>query len=110
MTAAADRRLLFGLLALQNGLIDQGQLMLAFQAWASDKSQGFPDTHHSGRSPGYQTPATTNYPFRIAEPIQLGGLLGWSRKVVETFMFGQAQGAVAQAVCLLGTDSTASIT
>jgi hypothetical protein len=32
MTAAADRHLLFGLLALQNGLIDQGQLMLAFQA------------------------------------------------------------------------------
>jgi hypothetical protein len=29
MTAAADRQLLFGLLALQNGLIDQGQLMLA---------------------------------------------------------------------------------
>ncbi len=28
MTAAADRHLLFGLLALQNGLIDQGQLML----------------------------------------------------------------------------------
>lgn len=41
--------------------------------------------------------STTNYPFRIAEPIQLG----WSRKVVETFMFGQAQGAVAQAQCLL---------
>jgi patatin-like phospholipase/acyl hydrolase len=46
--------------------------------------------------------STTNYPFRIAEPIQLGGLLGWSRKVVETFMFGQAQGSVAQAQCLLG--------
>ena len=46
--------------------------------------------------------STTNYPFRIAEPIQLGGLLGWGNKVVETFMFGQAQGAVAQARCLLG--------
>jgi patatin-like phospholipase/acyl hydrolase len=46
--------------------------------------------------------STTNYPFRIAEPIQLGGLLGWGHKVVETFMFGQAQGAVAQAHCLLG--------
>jgi patatin-like phospholipase/acyl hydrolase len=45
--------------------------------------------------------STTNYPFRIAEPIQLGGLLGWGRKIVETLMFGQAQGAVAQAVSLL---------
>jgi serine/threonine-protein kinase len=39
MPAAADRHLLFGLLALQNGLIDQGQLMLAFQAWTRDKSR-----------------------------------------------------------------------
>jgi hypothetical protein len=31
--AAADRNLLFGLLALQNGLIDQVQLVAAFQAW-----------------------------------------------------------------------------
>jgi patatin-like phospholipase/acyl hydrolase len=45
--------------------------------------------------------STTNYPFRIAEPIQLGGLLGWGRKIVETLMFGQAQGAVAQAKSLL---------
>ena len=33
---AADHDLLFGLLALQNGLIDQGQLV-AFQAWTRDK-------------------------------------------------------------------------
>lgn len=45
--------------------------------------------------------STTNYPFRIARSQQLGGLLGWGRKIVETFMFGQAQGAVAQAQCLL---------
>ncbi len=45
--------------------------------------------------------STTNYPFRIAEPVQLGGLLGWGRKVIETFMFGQSQGAVAQATSLL---------
>jgi eukaryotic-like serine/threonine-protein kinase len=38
MTAAADRHLLFGLLALQNGLIDQGQLVAAFQAWTRDSS------------------------------------------------------------------------
>ena len=30
---AADRDLLFGLLALQNGLIDQVQLVAGFQAW-----------------------------------------------------------------------------
>ncbi len=39
MTAAADRHLLFGLLALQNGLIDQAQLVAAFQAWTRDKSR-----------------------------------------------------------------------
>ncbi len=39
MTAAADRHLLFGLLALQNGLINQGQLVAAFQGWTLDKSR-----------------------------------------------------------------------
>jgi serine/threonine-protein kinase len=39
----ADRHLLFGLLALQNGLIDQGRLMLAFQAWTLDKSKSLAD-------------------------------------------------------------------
>src|SRR3974390_2885152 len=34
---AAERDLLFGLVALQNGLIDQGQLVAAFQAWTRDK-------------------------------------------------------------------------
>ena len=43
MTAAADRHLLFGLLALQNGLIDQGQLMLAFHTWTHDKSRSLAD-------------------------------------------------------------------
>jgi serine/threonine-protein kinase len=36
---AADRHLLFGLLALQNGLINQGQLVAGFQAWTLDKSR-----------------------------------------------------------------------
>jgi serine/threonine-protein kinase len=36
---AADRDLLFGLLALQNGLIDQGQLVAAFQAWTRDRAR-----------------------------------------------------------------------
>ena len=35
---AAHHDLLFGLLALQNGLIDQGQLVAAFQAWTRDKA------------------------------------------------------------------------
>ncbi len=43
MTAAVDRHLLFGLLALQNGIIDQGQLVAAFQAWTLDKSRSLAD-------------------------------------------------------------------
>jgi polyhydroxyalkanoate synthesis regulator phasin len=41
--AAADRHLLFGLLALQNGLIDQGALVAAFQAWTRDKARSLAD-------------------------------------------------------------------
>ncbi len=43
MTAVADRHLLFGLLALQNGLINQGQLLAAFQDWTLDKSRSLAD-------------------------------------------------------------------
>ena len=43
MTADADRHLLFGLLALQNGIINQGQLVAAFQAWTLDKSRSLAD-------------------------------------------------------------------
>ena len=39
MADAADRHLLFGLIALQVGLIDQAQLVLAFRAWARDKTR-----------------------------------------------------------------------
>jgi serine/threonine-protein kinase len=35
----ADRHLLFGLLALQNGLIDQVQLIGAFQSWTRDRAR-----------------------------------------------------------------------
>ena len=41
--ADADRNLLFGLLALQNGLIDQGALFAAFAAWSRDKGQPLAD-------------------------------------------------------------------
>jgi eukaryotic-like serine/threonine-protein kinase len=43
MTAVADRHLLFGLLALQNGIINQVQLVAAFQAWSLDKSRSLAD-------------------------------------------------------------------
>ena len=50
MTAAADRHLLFGLLALQNGLIDQGPLVAAFQAWTLRQGPGaWPTTWMPGR-------------------------------------------------------------
>ena len=39
MTAPADRNLLFGLLALQNGMIDQSALVAAFHAWTRDKKR-----------------------------------------------------------------------
>jgi serine/threonine-protein kinase len=48
MSAAADRNLLFGLLALQNGLIDQGQLVAAFQAWTCDRARPLAE-HLAGR-------------------------------------------------------------
>src|SRR3979411_1430232 len=54
MTSAADRHLLFGLLALQNGIIDQVQLVAAFQAWTLDKSRSLAD-HLEAR--GDLTPA-----------------------------------------------------
>src|SRR3954451_358788 len=41
--AAPDRDLLFGLLALQNGLIDQVQLVAAFQAWTRDRARPLAD-------------------------------------------------------------------
>src|SRR5262249_14967677 len=43
-----DRNLLFGLLALQNGLINQVQLVAAFQAWTLDKARALAD-HLVGR-------------------------------------------------------------
>jgi signal transduction histidine kinase/tRNA A-37 threonylcarbamoyl transferase component Bud32 len=40
---AADCHLLFGLLALQNGVITQGQLMAVFRVWSLDKSKSLAD-------------------------------------------------------------------
>jgi tetratricopeptide (TPR) repeat protein len=37
--SGADRNLLFGLLALQNGLIDQSQLVAAFRSWTRQKDR-----------------------------------------------------------------------
>ncbi|MGO9464973.1 MAG: hypothetical protein ACLQIB_07995 [Isosphaeraceae bacterium] len=36
----AEKNLLFGLIALQIGLIDQSKLVVAFRAWTLDKSRG----------------------------------------------------------------------
>jgi hypothetical protein len=41
--AAAEGDLLFGLLALQNGLIDQDQLLATFRAWTVDRSRTLAD-------------------------------------------------------------------
>jgi hypothetical protein len=38
-----ERSLLFGLLALQNGLIDQAALFAAFAAWTRDKGRPLAD-------------------------------------------------------------------
>ena len=43
MAADTDRQLLFGLIALQVGLIDQAQLVAAFQASAHDKTRPLAD-------------------------------------------------------------------
>src|SRR5215831_3105467 len=42
-TTDPARDLLFGLLALQNGLIDQSRLVAAFQAWTFDKVRPLAD-------------------------------------------------------------------
>src|SRR3954470_19828056 len=43
LTADPSRDLLFGLLALQTGLIQQAQLVAAFHAWTCDKSRSLAD-------------------------------------------------------------------
>src|SRR5262245_33175584 len=42
-TEETARDLLFGLLALQNGLIDQARLVAGFQAWTLDKARSLAD-------------------------------------------------------------------
>ena len=41
--ADPNRDLLFGLIALQNGMIDQSQLVAAFQAWTLEKGRPLAD-------------------------------------------------------------------
>ncbi len=43
MASTSDQNLLFGLLALQNGLINQVQLVAAFQAWSLDNARSLAD-------------------------------------------------------------------
>ena len=60
---AADRHLLFGLLALQTGLIHQAQLVAAFQAWTCDKSRSLAD-HSWPSAPGRRRSASASRPWR----------------------------------------------
>jgi uncharacterized protein len=46
--------------------------------------------------------STTNYPFHIADRKRLAGILGWNKTVIDTLMFGQAEGALRYAQNLLG--------
>jgi serine/threonine-protein kinase len=43
MNAATEHNLLFGLLALQNGLVDQARLVAAFHAWTLNRSRTLAD-------------------------------------------------------------------
>ncbi len=61
---AAERELLFGLLALQVGLIDQAKLVAAFQAWTLDKARGLAE-HLVGAEPSMPT---TVWPSRHWSP------------------------------------------
>jgi patatin-like phospholipase/acyl hydrolase len=45
--------------------------------------------------------STTSYPFRIGNPDRPRGLVGWAPKLLDTFMFGQAQSSVNASFCLL---------
>jgi uncharacterized protein len=46
--------------------------------------------------------STTNYPFHISTRARLGGILGWNKTVIDTLMFGQAEGAMRYAQNLVG--------
>lgn len=46
--------------------------------------------------------STTNYPFHIADRKRLAGILGWNKTIIDTLMFGQAEGAMRYAQNLLG--------
>ena len=76
--SSADRNLLFGLLALQNGMVDQAKLVGAFQAWTLDKAQPLADhlvsmghidadDRAAGRRPGRLPPQEVRREHR-AEP------------------------------------------
>ena len=77
MTATADRHLLFGLLALQNGLIDQGALVAAFQAWTRDKTRSLAD-HLESR--GELTAASASSAGRFG-PVKSPRAWRWSARL-----------------------------
>ena len=46
--------------------------------------------------------STTNYPFHISSRARLGGILGWNKTLIDTLMFGQAEGSLRYAQNLVG--------
>jgi patatin-like phospholipase/acyl hydrolase len=46
--------------------------------------------------------STTNYPFHIADRKRLAGVLGWNTTIIDTLMFGQAEGPLRYGQNLLG--------
>ena len=69
---AAERNLLFGLLALQNGIINQVQLVAAFQAWSLDRSRSLAD-HLFELAHALNLPAIEGQQFWITDGKKKGG-------------------------------------
>jgi len=66
-----NHQLLLGLLALSNGIMNQGQLVAAFQAWTLDTTRGLAD-HLEARGELTSTKrAVVDLPFPI-EPFARG--------------------------------------
>jgi eukaryotic-like serine/threonine-protein kinase len=64
LMAAADRDLLFGLFALSAGLIDQAQLVSAFEAWARDNARSLAD--HLSEGTGLDTAGRAAVEAKVA--------------------------------------------
>ena len=79
MPDTADRHLLFGLIALQVGLIDQAKLVAAFQAWTLDRSRSSAE-HPTGR--GDLDPDDPPRSTRLREPSTPSSTAASSRRAL----------------------------